>query len=160
MCEESPLRTELSCNIFQASQSNRYLGGSSYFRTSAPTMLSFTTEVQSILQARSHRTSISSSAFKNDKDLVIGCFYGSYAYEYAKQNNIAFRLLDDVKLGDTDLNGVININDATMVQMDDVQLITLNDLEKKAADVNRDGEITIRDATLIQMYLANIITEF
>ncbi len=105
-------------------------------------------------------TSISSSAFKNDKDLVIGCFYGSYAYEYAKQNNIAFRLLDDVKLGDTDLNGVININDATMVQMDDVQLITLNDLEKKAADVNRDGEITIRDATLIQMYLANIITSF
>ena len=105
-------------------------------------------------------TSISSSAFKNDKDLVIGCSYGSYAYEYAKQNNIAFRLLDDVKLGDTDLNGVININDATMVQMDDVQLITLNDLEKKAADVNRDGEITIRDATLIQMYLANIITSF
>lgn len=103
---------------------------------------------------------ISSSAFKGDSNLIIDCYYGSYAYEYAKQNNITFKLLDDVKLGDTDLNGVININDATMVQMDDVQLITLNDLEKKAADVNRDGEITIRDATLIQMYLANIITEF
>ena len=104
-------------------------------------------------------TEISPNAFMNDDKIVIKCYCGSYAQQFAIDNGISYDLVD-LKLGDTDLNGVININDATMVQMDDVQLITLNDLEKKAADVNRDGEITIRDATLIQMYLANIITEF
>ena len=79
--------------------------------------------------------------------------------EFAIDNGISYDLIN-LKLGDVNLDGVININDVTYIQMHDVQLITLGELEKKAADVNRDGEITIRDATLIQMYLANIITSF
>ena len=103
--------------------------------------------------------SIDDSAFSGCGDFTVYCYHDSCALQYAKDKGINFVLLDP-KLGDVNLDGVININDVTYIQMHDVQLITLGELEKKAADVNRDGEITIRDATLIQMYLANIITEF
>ena len=103
--------------------------------------------------------SISATAFDGCGDFTIYCYRDSYAMQYAKDNGISYKPLNPLP-GDVNLDGVININDVTYIQMHDVQLITLGELEKKAADVNRDGEITIRDATLIQMYLANIITEF
>ena len=104
-------------------------------------------------------TYISPDAFDGCDNIVLKCYLGSYAQQFAIDNGLSYDLVDP-KLGDVNLDGVININDVTYIQMHDVQLITLGELEKKAADVNRDGEITIRDATLIQMYLANIITEF
>lgn len=104
-------------------------------------------------------TYISPDAFDGCDNIVLKCYLGSYAQQFAIDNGLSYGLVDP-KLGDVNLDGVININDVTYIQMHDVQLITLGELEKKAADVNRDGEITIRDATLIQMYLANIITEF
>ena len=104
-------------------------------------------------------TSINEYAFKDCPNAVIKCYRDSYAQQFAIDNGISYDLIN-LKLGDVNLDGVININDVTYIQMHDVQLITLGELEKKAADVNRDGEITIRDATLIQMYLANIITSF
>ena len=104
-------------------------------------------------------TEISENAFLNDNHVVLKCYTGSYAQQFAIDNGISYDLVD-LKPGDADLNGVININDATMAQMHDVKLIELSDLEKKAADVSRDGDVTVRDATLIQMYLANIITGF
>lgn len=104
-------------------------------------------------------TTIADTAFKGCESLVIYCYRDSFALQYAQNNGINYKIIDAL-LGDADLNGVININDATMAQMHDVKLIELSDLEKKAADVSRDGDVTVRDATLIQMYLANIITEF
>ena len=104
-------------------------------------------------------TTINEYAFKDCPNAVIKCYRDSYAQQFAIDNGISYDLIN-LKLGDVNLDGVININDVTYIQMHDVRLITLGELEKKAADVNRDGEITIRDATLIQMYLANIITSF
>ncbi len=61
-------------------------------------------------------------------------------------------------LGDVDNNGVVNINDATLLQRYLAEYtVTLN---LKLADTNRDGKVDIRDITEIQRYVAQIITAF
>lgn len=59
--------------------------------------------------------------------------------------------------GDIDLNGTVNICDATKIQMYLVGLTPhlLND-QHTNADFNNDGEINITDVTAIQKYLAKI----
>lgn len=59
------------------------------------------------------------------------------------------------RLGDCDGNGVVNINDATLVQKHAAMLITFNNEQKSAADINRDGKINIGDATSIQRAAIN-----
>lgn len=56
----------------------------------------------------------------------------------------------DVTTGDVDLDGVVTVKDATLVQKDIVQLETLTGFQKKIADSNLDGSINITDATAIQ----------
>ena len=63
-------------------------------------------------------------------------------------------------LGDVNGDGVIDVNDATYVQMAAAEIIELNELQKKAADVNGDDVVDINDATYIQMFAADIITSF
>lgn len=60
---------------------------------------------------------------------------------------------ESYKLGDTDLNGVVEIVDATTIQRYLVNAVVLSDTAKKAADVDKDSEITVLDATFIQRYL-------
>ena len=104
--------------------------------------------------------SISNTAFLNSGDIVIHCFYDSYAYNFAKNNNIPYVLLDDPARGDVNGDGEINILDVTRIQKYRAGIVDLNEMELLRADVNRDGDVTIRDATLIQMYIADKITEF
>lgn len=64
-------------------------------------------------------------------------------------------------LGDIDENGIINIKDATAIQMSLADLIELTPLQKAVGDVfgsdsYYDGDITIKDATEIQMWLASL----
>ena len=59
--------------------------------------------------------------------------------------------------GDVNLDGVINISDATTVQKLLAQLIDFSDDQKAVADTNGDGIINISDATQIQKYLAQLI---
>ena len=60
-----------------------------------------------------------------------------------------------VKLyGDVNLDGVIDINDATLAQEASVEFIQLSELQTELADVNGDGRISILDVTCIQAYLA------
>ena len=67
-------------------------------------------------------------------------------------------LCDANLLGDVDNNGVVNINDATLLQRYLAEYtVTLN---LKLADTNRDGKVNIRDITEIQRYVAQIITAF
>lgn len=98
--------------------------------------------------------SIASTAFNNDPNLTLGVWYGSYAYSYAKDNNIPYILLDSVKLGDTDGDGNVSINDVTKVQRYLAELEPLEGIYLHAADANQDGTLDISDATAIQMYLA------
>ena len=57
-------------------------------------------------------------------------------------------------IGDTNLDGAINISDVTALQRHLADLTTLTDSELAAADANGDGEINIVDATHLQKYLA------
>ena len=75
----------------------------------------------------------------------------------------------DIKLGDANLDGVVNINDASFVQryladyknQDGNPVIDVSDpLALYAADVNDDGRITIKDVTAIQSYLADFLESF
>lgn len=99
-------------------------------------------------------TSIALSAFQNDENLTLGVWYGSYGYEYAKEHNIPYILLDSVLLGDANGDGSVNINDVTTIQRHLAEMETLEEICLHAADANQDGTVDIEDATTIQMYLA------
>ena len=97
---------------------------------------------------------ISSSAFQNDPNLTLGVWFGSYGYEYAQSHNIPYVLLDEVKLGDANGDGSVNINDVTTIQRYLAELESLEGIYLHAADANQDGTLDISDATTLQMYLA------
>lgn len=59
-------------------------------------------------------------------------------------------------LGDANLDGEVDITDATTIQRFDVKLTALNDTAMKLADVDHDGEVTIIDAAWIQRYDAHL----
>lgn len=99
-------------------------------------------------------TSINSTAFDGDENLTLGVWYDSYAYQYAKDNNISYVLLDGAKLGETDGDGSVNINDVTTIQRYLAELETLEGIYLHAADANQDGTVDIADATLLQEFLA------
>ena len=63
-------------------------------------------------------------------------------------------------LGDVNLNGEIDILDATLIQRHLAALELLSDRQEKVADTNHSGEVDILDATLIQRYLASLIDSF
>lgn len=60
----------------------------------------------------------------------------------------------EVLMGDVNLDGVVDITDATKVQQYVAELIELGTKEFKAADMNGDGTIDITDATEIQRAIA------
>lgn len=57
-------------------------------------------------------------------------------------------------IGDTDLDGKINVRDVTAIQRHLVELETFAEEQLAAADTNGDGNVDIADATHLQMYLA------
>ena len=63
-------------------------------------------------------------------------------------------LLDEVKLGDANGDGSVNINDVTQIQRHLAELESLEGIYLHAADANQDGTLDISDATTLQMYLA------
>ena len=99
-------------------------------------------------------TSIVASAFNNSPNTVIHCYYDSVAYQYAVEKGISYVLLDEIKLGDTDGDGYVNINDVTHIQRHLAELENLEGIYLHVADANQDGTLDISDATTLQMYLA------
>lgn len=59
------------------------------------------------------------------------------------------------KIGDVNLDGVVNVNDATEIQKYGVELVSLNALQLSLADFNKDGSVTISDATEIQRFVVS-----
>lgn len=98
--------------------------------------------------------SIAANAFDSDENLTLGVWYGSYAYQYAKDNNVSYILLDGVKLGDADGDGRISISDVTAIQRHIAEFELLEGIYLYAVDTNRDGVADILDATEIQRLLA------
>lgn len=103
---------------------------------------------------------IAKSAFYNCPNLTLGVWYGSYGYEYAKEQNIPYVLLNGVKLGDVDGDETVSISDVTSIQRYLAELEMLEGIYLHAADTNQDGTLDISDATAIQMYLAEYDIEY
>ena len=103
---------------------------------------------------------IAPNAFKDDHNLTLGVYYGSYAHQYAMDNNIAYVLLDGVKLGDADGDGAVTIYDVTSIQQHVADMKYLEGIYLYAADVNRDGVTNISDATDLQRFLAEYEVEY
>ena len=56
------------------------------------------------------------------------------------------------ELGDVNLDGVVDIKDATEIQKYGVEIVSLNELQLSLADFNKDGSVTVSDATEIQRF--------
>ncbi len=59
-------------------------------------------------------------------------------------------------LGDVDMDGDVDIQDATLLQICLAELTALNDDQFKLADVNQDGFVNVRDVTAIQRIVAEM----
>ena len=57
-------------------------------------------------------------------------------------------------IGDTNLDGRIDIRDVTAIQRHIAELDMFTEEQLAAADTNGDGKVDITDATHLQMYLA------
>ncbi|MGN0488829.1 MAG: dockerin type I domain-containing protein, partial [Ruminococcus sp.] len=63
-------------------------------------------------------------------------------------------------LGDVNMDGLVNVNDATTIQRFAASLITLSDNQRYLADVNGDGLVNVNDATYVQRYAANLLSSY
>ncbi|MBQ5687115.1 MAG: dockerin type I repeat-containing protein [Ruminococcus sp.] len=59
-------------------------------------------------------------------------------------------------LGDVDMDGDVDIQDATLLQICLAEMTALNDDQFKLADVNQDGVVNVRDVTAIQRIVAEM----
>ena len=65
-------------------------------------------------------------------------------------------LIPEYEIGDVDLNGIVNVNDATLIQYYAVSIKELSDYQLSLADVNGDGVVNVLDATQIQRILVDL----
>ena len=61
----------------------------------------------------------------------------------------------DYVYGDVNLDGKIDITDATSIQKYIADMNKFTGLQEELADVDGDGKVTVIDATLISMYLSS-----
>ena len=72
----------------------------------------------------------------------------------AEETVYTFRVKYKRLTGDLNSNGVIDIDDVTVLQRSLAEFVVLTDEQLKAADMNSDGSVDINDATEIQRKLA------
>ena len=70
---------------------------------------------------------------------------------FQKANN----LIGDID-GDVDVDGVVSIMDATVIQRHLANISQIDEKNIARADIDKDGNITVMDATEIQLFLAHI----
>lgn len=86
-------------------------------------------------------------------------YSGTAAETYATANNITFVALNDKLVkGDTNLDGMVDINDALYIQRHLAEIESLEGAGLRNADVNNSGKVEISDVTKIQRYIARFIT--
>lgn len=105
--------------------------------------------------------SVGESAFSpmaENGDIKMVALENTYANQYIDESGYIDKSI--VLLGDFNLSGKLNVNDATSIQKYIVNLHSVLPQALEAGDVNNDGNISVRDATLIQMRIAEIISSF
>jgi hypothetical protein len=95
-------------------------------------------------------SSISPQAFDNSPNIVIGCYSGSYALQYAEDNKIDHIILDGDKIGDVNGDGAVDILDATEIQKYAAESTDFTDEQFELGDINKDGYCDVIDALLVQ----------
>lgn len=98
-------------------------------------------------------TSIAANAFRNCSNLTLYVYKDSYAQQYAVENSINYEVIPEYEIGDVDMNGIVNIRDATLIQSYAASIKELSDYQLSIADVNGDGTVNVSDATQIQRIL-------
>ena len=93
---------------------------------------------------------ISVQAFKNSHNVVIACYNGSYAHQYAEDNRIDHIILDGPKNGDVNGDGAVDILDATEIQKYAAESTDFTDEQFELGDINKDGYCDVIDALLVQ----------
>ena len=63
-------------------------------------------------------------------------------------------------IGDANIDGEVNILDATVIQRYVASIDDMTEQQKALSDVDSDNEVTVFDATIVQRYVADIITKF
>ncbi len=63
----------------------------------------------------------------------------------------------DFELGDVNMDGKLNIKDATAIQKYTAKLSEFDDIQTLLADYNADGKVNVKDATAIQKKIAGLI---
>lgn len=101
-------------------------------------------------------TTIEDNTFKSSTAVTITGYFGSYAEEYAKANNIPFKGISTHAMGDVTMDGRVDITDATLIQKMIVNLVEPTAEQSYLADYNNDGDITVVDATDIQKYIVHL----
>jgi len=98
------------------------------------------------------------SYIKTDNFVIKG-YKNTVAEKYAETNGFEFVPIEDDLglLGDVNLDGVLNIRDATAIQKHLASLVALDESALTVADFNQDSKINIKDATAIQKRLAGLI---
>ena len=82
-------------------------------------------------------------------------YYAIVSYLRYKNNQSAlYDMTDLIEKYDIDLNGTVNISDATYIQKYLAMLSDFSLLQQKLADLNRDGKVDIADVTILQKYLS------
>lgn len=100
---------------------------------------------------------------KPNENLEIGvsCSQGDIYNE--NLDDVDFKMIDGFislkvyNLGDVNSDDVVNIKDATAIQMHIAEIKLLNSDALLLADTNKDGDVTVSDATEIQKYIAELI---
>lgn len=113
------------------------------------------TSLQSVYIPKTVDT-IGNNAFKNTTNVVIYGHKGTIAERFAAFNNLEFVDVDNTfKLGDVDIDGIVSVSDATLIQRYCVLMADFDETQISLADFNGDGLINVSDATKIQIYLVS-----
>lgn len=86
---------------------------------------------------------------------------GSYAEQYAAENDLSFEYAPDAVLGDADGSGEAEVSDATVVQRCATNLRPpISKIFLNRGDVDSDGSLTVLDATFIQRSSTFVATPY
>ena len=92
----------------------------------------------------------------NYLSLVIYGKNGSAAQTYAEENSIEFvGSGSEYQLGDVNLDGIVNVTDATEILKYNVELVAFTDEQKALADFDGNGIINVSDVSELQRAIVN-----
>lgn len=97
------------------------------------------------------------STFKGEYDYMVDWFNTRAAWISAEFHDMVYKTLI---LGDANLDGKVNVKDATLVQKTLAKITALEGDGFTCGDVNGDEKLSIQDATNIQKYSANIDIDY